>query len=197
MSMKKFLVFIVSMFAFVFANNINAQTISAGYLRSTYTSKYDGTTYSMNGNGLFVGADIDVDLTDGLAFTPGLFFDYANYEILDNIHANVYYLRAPLHIKYTYYLEKDLSLFVDGGPGLSYGLGGKVRYHNGGIDVNEDFFTDDDRRFDIPLGLEVGANLPYNLRLTFGYDWGLLNQSADDDDNVRRNFLHVGLGYRF
>lgn len=196
--MKKILTLITILFSmFIGMQNISAQSINVGYVNSTYTVSESGVSTQMNGNGMYFGADYDYPVATNLLFNPGIFVDYVKYHLYGNLYGNAFYLRVPLHVKYAYRLDNMFELFGTAGPALSYALGGKVRYHEGGISYTENFFDNSDQRFDIPLGLEIGANINKTFKLTLGYDFGLLNQIKDVDYRFTRNVFRAGIGYNF
>jgi len=195
--MKKILTLVTILFAMLIGLNANAQSLNIGYENSVYSVRDGGSSLNMNGNGMYLGVDYDMLVSDNLVFTPGLFVDYVNYNLYGNVQGNAFYLRVPLHLKYAYRLDNMFELFGTAGPALSYALGGKIRYHEGGISYTEQFFDESDQRFDIPLGLEIGANINKTFKLTFGYDFGLLNQAKDADFKLVRNVFRAGIGYNF
>ena len=195
--MKKILTLVTILFAMLIGLNANAQSFNIGYENSVYSVRDGGSSLNMNGNGMYLGVDYDMPVSGDLVFTPGLFVDYVNYNLYGSVHGNAFYLRVPLHLKYAYRLDNMFELFGTAGPALSYALGGKIRYHEGGISYTEQFFDEYDQRFDIPLGLEIGANINKTFKLTFGYDFGLLNQAKDADFKLVRNVFRAGIGYNF
>lgn len=196
--MKKILSVIIIMISmFVGMQNINAQSINVGYVNSSYVMSNANSSMEINGNGAYAGLDYDYVLGNGLSLVPGLFVEFVNYNIYTNIDANVFYLRVPVHLMYNYRLDNRLELFGTVGPSLVYGLGGKTRYHNGGISYSEDFFEMYDQRFDIPLGLEIGLNMGGAYKFVLGYDFGMLNQQKDSNYRLVRNVFHAGIGYNF
>lgn len=193
--MKKILTLIISIFCLIGLQNINAQTISAGYLNGAYKTTDSGLSFSMQGNGAYVGADMDFTIADYLYVTPGVFVDFMAYRLFDNTTARALYLRAPIHLKVAADFN-GVNVFATAGPSLQFAVAGKLHYHDGGINYTEDFFDEDSQRFDVPIGVSGGVEFG-NFRFTVGYDWGMLNQNRTDDVTLKRNFLHVGVGYRF
>lgn len=195
--MKKILSLIMVVFAlFIGMQNMNAQSVNVGYLNSVYSTHNSNITYSMAGNGVYVGGDYDFTIAPNLDVTPGVYFDYVNYDVASHTRGNVFYLRVPIHLKYSYRFSNTLELFGTAGPSLVYGLGGNTTYHNEGIRYSEDFFGDGPR-FDVPVGLELGVNINKNYKVVAGYDFGLVNQSSLKEAKMLRNVLHIGVGYNF
>lgn len=196
--MKKFLTLITVLISiFIGMQNTFAQSINVGYVNSSYVVKDGGSSFSMNGNGIYAGFDYDYSLDNSLYLNPGVYFDFIDYNVYGNLHGTAFYVRVPIHLKYMYTLDNALTVFATAGPSLTYALGGKIKYHEGGIAYSENFFDEYDQRFDIPLGLEVGLNINRLYKVVVGYDFGLLNQAKDDDYKLVKNMFHVGLGYNF
>ena len=196
--MKKFLTLITILFSiFIGMQNINAQSVNIGYINSTYVISDSNAASQMTGNGMYGGFDYDYPVATNLLFNPGIFVDYIKYHLYGNLYGNVFYLRVPLHLKYSYRLDNMFELFGTAGPALSYALGGKIKYHDNGFSYTENFFDNSDQRFDIPLGLEIGANIDNSFKVTLGYDFGLINQAKDIDYRFTRNSFRVGVGYNF
>ena len=191
--MKKLLSILLGVFLCIQA--FAQVNVNGGYLNSTFRSHESGYSYNVNGNGFYVGASTDIALPyQYLYFSPGLNFDLVDYNFGEGVDVVEYFLTAPLHVKYVHPFSNVGDLFVSGGPSLLCTLGGKSRYSYGGASYTENEKGGD---FDIILGLEGGILLSNNLKLMLGYDFGLLNQSGDNDYKVTRNYLHIGLGYVF
>ena len=196
--MKKLLsIIIILVSMFVGMQNTYAQSVSIGYVNSAYTVNEGSASTAMNGNGLYLGADYDYAFASNLSLNPGVFIDYVNYNVYRNVHGNAFYVRVPIHVKYSYQLDNMIELFGTAGPSLTYALGGKTRYHDGGISYSEKLFDEYDNRFDIPLGLQIGANLNKTFKVTLGYDFGLLNQAKEVNYKLVKNIFHAGIGYNF
>lgn len=196
--MKKIFALIAILFSmFVGMQNINAQSINVGYVSSAYTVNEGTSSAAMNGNGLYVGFDYDYPVAANLLFNPGIDIDYIRYNVYGSVYGNAFYLRVPLHLKYAYRLDNMFELFGAAGPSLTYALGGKIRYHEGGISYTEEMFDEYDQRFDVPLGFEVGANINKSFKISIGYDFGLVNQIKSSDYKLVKNIFHAGIGYNF
>ncbi len=176
--MKKFLIAAV---ALLVSLSMSAQLrVTAGYLNSDLKSG----NVSWNGNGFYAGILYQLPFTETVGLEPGALFDYIKYGDED-FNTNLYFLRVPLHLTYGVEMAPDMTIFGTAGPGLSIGLGGE-----------DDPFGDDGlKRFDIPLGLEVGFRYMSRFDIRVGYDWGLLNMV--DEGKLHRNNLHLGVAIAF
>ena len=117
--MKKFLTLITILFSiFIGMQNINAQSVNIGYINSTYVISDSNAASQMTGNGMYGGFDYDYPVATNLLFNPGIFVDYVKYHLYGNLYGNVFYLRVPLHLKYSYRLDNMFELFGTAGPAL-------------------------------------------------------------------------------
>lgn len=192
--MKKILSIILG--AFMCLQMFAQINVDAGYLNATYHANRNGYSYNMTGNGGFVGVGTDIALPsfNRLSFSPSLNFNIVDYNIDKGIDAVSYFLTAPLHIKYTYSLNRDASVFVSGGPTLVCTLGGQTNVKYGSFSYGEAL---EGGAFDLALGLKGGVVLSRALKAFLGYDFGLINQNGDSDYRITRNIFHVGIGYIF
>lgn len=136
-------------------------------------------------------------------------------------------LDIPIKLKYEYPVTPIISAFAEVGPRLSFGLASNLKYRartengasagvsynyftgkirtTGEADIMKDFLqtqTPDAkyRRFDAMLGGAVGAKFFDILEVSFGYDWGIVNQYRgviSKDYKMRRQQLYVTVGVRF
>ena len=122
---------------------------------------------------------------------------YANGAILLSLRGakvadynfNPFYLDIPIHLGYRYRVTSDVALIGEFGPYFGIGLFGSTD----GLDVFSDEFGL--KRFDVGLGLRVGAEFNNKITTSLGYDFGLI-EVADDTKAKNRNF-YISLGYKF
>lgn len=136
-------------------------------------------------------------------------------------------LNIPLKLKYEYPVTPAISAFAQVGPTVSFGLASNLKYRartesgaSAGVRYNyfsgkvkatgeaaplKEFIETQVpdakyRRFDAMLGGAVGAMFYDVLEVSFGYDWGLVNQyrgALARDYKMRRQQFYVTLGVRF
>ena len=136
-------------------------------------------------------------------------------------------LNIPVKLKYEYPVTPIISAFAEVGPSLSFGLASNLKYRartengasagvsynyfsgkvktTGEADVMKEFIqtqTPDAkyRRIDAMVGGAVGAKFFEILEVSFGYDWGVVNQYRgvmSKDYKMRRQQLYVTVGVRF
>lgn len=203
--------------------------IGAGYVQSTatYQSKPDADVSSTPSNGFYAGLGYEYPLMEGLSLGIGAYYEYlysddASTANLGTVATGTYktnlkeqYVNVPVTVNFGYNLTPSLRLFAFGGPTASYGLSSVTHYDiTGGIpslgitisdsgDVDNYAGTEDDPcyygKFDVLLGAGAGAEINGKFRLTFGYDWGLMNRNTNPDDTAvrNRNQLRAGLAVLF
>lgn len=137
---------------------------------------------------------------------------------------NEAYIDVPVNVKYSYDLGSvRLSAFV--GPDFSFGLSSVskvslsgdgvdyvVKYHNysgktvtkgdGSSSASKPDGYTDYGRFDVKLGLGIGATFMDKLNVKLGYNIGLLNRYTGEQlenykAKMHTNVFYVGLGFNF
>lgn len=201
--------------------------VGAGYLQSTatYQSNADADVNSTKSNGFYAGLGYEFPVMQGLSVTPGIYYSYlysddagstaigtvATGTLKTNLKEQ--YLNIPVTVNFGYNLTRDLRLFAFGGPTASIGLSSMSHYDASvtviGINISDSGDTDnysgtEDNpatygRFDILMGAGAGADIKGKFRITFGYDWGLLNRNLDSESTAirHRNQLKAGIAYLF
>ena len=182
-------------------------SVNAGYLNSTKTMKgYDPE----NVHGAFVGASVNLMLSDNFGIAPGVYYsllagkqnlvDFDAFLRIDGSFKE-HAINQPVYLNYGVDFGRDTRFFVFAGPTAQYGLSSKVKG-----DVNSIFgsgsstydnYEDDLKRFNVFLGGGVGFDAGA-FKVTVGYDYGMLNLADDDDDPViHRSNLKIGIGFNF
>ena len=136
-------------------------------------------------------------------------------------------LNIPLKLKYEYPVTPAISAFAQVGPTVSLGLASNLKYRartesGASAGVRYNYFSGrvkatgeaaalqayidtqvpdaKYRRIDAMLGGSVGAKFYDILEVSFGYDWGLVNQYRGvlaKDYKMRRQQFYVTAGIRF
>ena len=188
-------------------------SVGAGYVNSTTTLKLnkDGEGSTTPVNGFYAGVGYTLPLSSLVSFTPGLY-----YELLAEQDSNdlfgldlsgtrvEHYINVPLTFSIGAELAPALRLFAFAGPTATFGLASTTdssikagsAFSIGGKTDNYD--GTDYGRFNVMIG--GGAGIAYgNVRLTVGYDYGLLNRYTGSNENLSRmdSRFHVGLGFAF
>lgn len=110
---------------------------------------------------------------------------------------NPYYLEIPIHMGYKYLVSENIAVFGNFGPYFSVGLFGNQEVTGySGQKVSQSIFGDfGGNRFDFGLGLKAGVEFCQKFQITFGYDWGLV-ENMENSGSKNRN-LTLSLAYFF
>lgn len=194
-------------------------SVGVGYLNSTLAESYNGKVDDkVPANGLYMGAGFDLPIVgENLKLTPGLYLSLLSSKEagswgngLLNLSSKFteVALNAPVYVSYGMELG-HARLFAFAGPTFQFGLSSKYKLDGNiaipGIGVIADdgvidnYNEMDYSRFNIYLGGGLGADLNDMIRVTVGFDYGLLNLYKGDDDKTKYNRYNfkVGVGYLF
>ncbi len=183
-------------------------------LRWGVTAGMNVSKFSISGLDSRIGFHAGVKAELGLPqVTEGAYMDFGALLTLKgakvdggaagNLKFNPYYLEVPVHIGYKYAVNDDFTLFANAGPYIAIGLFGKAKANINdelgadlGIDssASENIFGDDGfRRFDLGLGLKIGAEFSKKYQVSFGYDFGLIETAKDSGIKNRNLMISIGL----
>lgn len=209
--MKRFYLIIAAAVMF-FAVEANAQIgVGVGYNMLNNIQKALDEDESGALNGFYVEATYDVNFLEKswgeLGLQPGLRFSYAgDHEAEEALGVkakaskNETYLDVPVLVKYSYDLDAvKLSAFA--GPVLSCGLSSVAKVSVDGNTTKASNYGDESvyGRFDVKLGLGIGAAFMDKFNAKLGYYVGLLNRYTGnlDDLSFRTGVFYVGVGINF
>lgn len=209
--MKKLLLIATSLVLAVLP--LRAQlTADAGYLHAFENTRVGNAKESSYLDGIYAGVRYNVslyNLVEGLSLAPGANISALFGKYYDNadIRLQEVAVNIPLHAMYTLPVLSDLSLQFLAGPTFQLGI-----FHRG-VDATSnpsqtyDFYKSYKvlgmetlparNRFNVYLGLGVGACVADRFLVNLGFDFGLVNLSSGDNWNISRNVLKIGLGYIF
>ncbi len=211
--MKKVLFTAVSALLMLTCADAFAQfSIGAGFTNSALKEKAGDVKETTKANGLYVGVDYTLNLTEHLGIVPGVEWVYVMDKEVKNLDAIVtnitgeakfkeHYVNIPVDVTYGINL-KDLRIYAFAGPTFSFNLSSKTKgtltafgkEKPATYDTKDIFGTYN--AFDLMLGAGVGVDLLEKLRVKFGYDWGLLNR-GDDSIKLHRQQLKLGVAWIF
>ena len=179
--------------------------------------------------GYRIGLGVELDLKNGFYFNPGLYFlsrgfkrvDVVENEISRDISSSItttktlwlHNVEVPLHVGYRVPISSDITLSLQAGPWLAYGMAGKLTTR---VDIDSPSSQRSDsskkatektiepydtknkslKPFDLGLGVQ-GAFEYRQVALNLGFERGLLNTCFREVGEVYNMNLYVGLGYRF
>ncbi|MDR1717367.1 MAG: PorT family protein [Prevotella sp.] len=211
--------------AFLLAVSINAQDkpltfgVKAGMNLSNFGG--DGADGMDAKIGFNVGLTVDYALTQDLYLLTGLEFTmkggkdegsfsmthptYGQISFTGKENDNPMYLQIPIHLGYKLAVTDATNIIFRAGPYIAYGVGGKSKIEGKAtvddiivdLDTDVDFFGKDKaKRFDVGLGLGVGAEFG-KIGVSLGYDFGLANIAPSNAGKVRNINAYLTVGYKF
>ena len=205
--MKK-IYFIIAAVAMLFAIEAKAQ-IGVGVGYNMLSTSYGEVAESESLNGFYIEATYDYNFLNdswgSLAVQPGVRFTYAGTSETEETFGltaskNETYLDIPVLVKYTYDLDA-LKLSAFAGPVISCGLSSSSSLSGDGESLSASNYGEDGvyGRFDIKLGLGIGATFMEKYNAKIGYNVGLLNRYTGESDayNIRTGVFYLGIGYNF
>ena len=108
------------------------------------------------------------------------------------------YIEVPL--KLLYRSHSTYGFFIGAGPSFSYGISGKAKYQDLGIDIHFGNGEQDDMKaVDIGAHFTAGYLTQNGLQVGLAYNKGLSNLSIEQGGNsiVRNNYFGLRLAYFF
>ena len=189
--------------------------IGAGYVNSTDRTKLsnDAEVSTAAANGVYAGIGVTLPLAGDLAVTPGVYYPFltshngrsvANGILSASGDLQEHYVNVPVYFNYGSELAPNFRLFFFGGPTFSAGIISKTVLSASILGFSANTAIDNYRdvsgygRFDVMLGGGMGVDLGKRLRLTVGYDFGMMNRYTEGNGIIRhRNQLHGGLAFLF
>ena len=183
---------------------IEGLSAGAGYLtntlKSTYTSGSSSTTHSYDFGGFYAGVNYTLlEIGPGIAITPGLQFASVTYKE-DNTTWGESYLAVPVNFSYKLDLVPGtLAIQPYAGPTFAFGLGSKNTYTIGSVSTTSDMYGDDSDygKFDLLVGAGIALDIVDMIRVTIGYDLGLLDRDSSDNGKIKSSNLNFGVAYLF
>ena len=217
--MKKVFAFVAV--AVLFAGIANAQLgINVGYapqtIKTTITSGSTSTTGTMNLNGIFAGANYNINLTGDLGVSLGIDYrqNFGSDEttvaipIVGSITSKNEYSQSlidiPVLFNYGLNLTDDLKISVFLGPTFTIALAGNTHFtytgnlvgFTGESEGDTDWYGDNSSRKKFDISGTAGLNVQFkSFRLFGGYNMGFLNLTDADNTKVKSSNWFIGIGY--
>ena len=182
--------------AAVAALSANAQIgVGVGYATKNLVNGDNTASYA----GFYGGGNYNIELSNGICVAPGIDVSYvSNSGTLATIdYKNTeMYLGIPLHFNYAIEIANGFKLTPFVGPTISFGLSSK---HEDEVLGTSDNYGNNSNygRFDILVGGGVAFDVQDLIRVSFGYNLGLLDRNSSDDVTTKANGLHFGVAYLF
>lgn len=150
--------------------------------------------------GFTLGAGLDYEFTENWAFQPGVMFTSRGYKYGGDgltVKSRPIYMDIPLLGSYKFPIGPVAKFFINAGPYLSVGLGGKIKAG----DYDEKIFDDGWKRFDLGLQWGIGFELADHYLVNFTGQHGFISPFDFPDgyegDRSRNMSFSIGVGYRF
>lgn len=172
----------------------------AGFNMTTLAGDIENANFKP---GFQVGVVGDCSISEAFAIQPGLVFSTLGCTgkekgVKSTINLN--YLQLPVNVHYKVDLG-GTKLFLQAGPYLGYGLGGKWIMKGVGASISETIKMgngDDASYKAIDFGVGAGAGLQFgNLQATVGYNIGLADIAPGEGGSINNSGLAVTLTYLF
>lgn len=188
---------------------IDGLTVGAGYLDNTiktvYTSGSTTTTSARTLGGFYAGLSYDVlTLGPGIIITPGLVFASTSFkgeeDLLGGVTSgNESYLAVPVNFSYKLDLVPGtLAIAPYAGPTFAYGLSSKSTYTLGNTSNTTDNYDGTTYgKFDLMVGVGLAFDIVDMIRVSVGYNMGLLDRNSDSDYKVTTSNINFGVAYLF
>lgn len=218
--MKRIMTIVIAAAMMLIGTNASAQfSASVGYTNSQTKFRVAGFNVAKPSmNGVYAGLTYNIPVADAgigtVGVAPGLYFAYLMkpetnlYVVKGNISES--YLDVPVDFNFTMPVADGIKFILFAGPTFSVGttsninvttvankdisdsiIGSKNDLYDGLISQYFNY-----QRFDVLLGGGIGLDFEDMIRVTIGYDAGMLNRGGNTV-NIRRNQLHIGLAYLF
>lgn len=182
--------------ATAFAQFPSGLSVGAGYVSSDWKTKAGSRTHTETLGGGYVNADYNIAIADfGLGVAPGIYFDlYSKKE--DGVKFSEANIGIPVMFNYAIPVADILKITPFAGPTLQFGLSSKTKHGDDSIN----HYDEDYSRLQLFVGGGVAFDIADIVRVSIGYDLGLLNRNTGDnkdDFKVKNNGLHLGVAYLF
>lgn len=165
-----------------------------GYMTKNYS---DGKNSDYNVGGLYLAADYAVyEITDGVLITPGIAASILSGKE-NGGKFNEFNIGIPINVSYSFEVADGFKLVPYLGPTITLGISSKEEV--GGVSIN--LYDNDlgikEKRLDLSIGGGIALDVMDMIRVSFGYNKGLLNRVEDADPAVKTSGVHFGVAYLF
>lgn len=180
-------------------------SVGAGYANQISNTSIGDIDTENSSNGFYAGAEFNCPIIAGLSVDPGVYYGYlvSSQSLLDTDlvtgSTQSHYLTIPINFRYTLHAVDFLDVFAYAGPRFNIGLASTTKTNLLGIETKYDNFGEDGtlRRFDLGLGAGIGFDLFQLVRVSAGYNWGLLDLHKSDEIRSSNAGWHIGVAVLF
>ena len=192
-------------------------SLGAGYINETNKVKIGDNASNMGAlNGFYAGFGYDINEGEGFGISTGLYYSFLTGNVsvpsLSVISGDLteHALNIPVKVGFSVPVGDGLKGFLNAGPTFVCGLSSTIKPL--GVDLlKTDLYKHEYLgRFDIMVGAALGAEINDMIRISVGYDLGMLDQfgagikGKNDDGSTKdrayslnRNRITVGLALLF
>ena len=174
--------------------------VGVGYTQKNFTDVFNAEA------GLFVGANYNIELVNGIAVAPGVEFAMLNWKEDDNNYQKENYIAVPVMFNYGIEIVDGIKIAPYLGPTFSFGISSKGRNSlstiasailggssEGSLYGENSNYT----QFDILVGGGVAIEVMDMIRAFVGYNQGLLDRWNNDNATVKTSGVNFGVAYLF
>ena len=209
--MKKLFFTLIAMAAAVtaFAQFPKGLSVGAGYGSGNKTFKNDGfDDETIKMGGFYFGATYNLALGEsGLGVAPGLYLQIDKGDASDYLAPGAKLdlketsLSIPVFVNYSIPVADILKVTPFVGPTFMYNFTSKLVAEDDEINMYKDDpangFESTYKHPNLFVGGGVALDIADIVRVSLGYDYGLLNRSSADGSKILDNRLHFGVAYLF
>jgi hypothetical protein len=167
--------------------------------KSSLGSENEGKTSKI---GFHFGGTAEFPASEAVSVQTGLLFSSKGYKIsLEGASGsmNVNYLEIPINTIYKIEIGSS-KLCLSAGPYLAYAVSGSAKY--GGIEVDVNIGSDDDDDYKaLDYGLNIGAGVELNDKITIGLQYGIglanISSYTGYGSSAKNNVFGISVGYMF
>lgn len=192
-------------------------SIGAGYLNETNKAVVSNSDINMGAlNGFYAGIGYDINEGAGFGISTGIYYSYLTGKMsvpsLSFISGDLteHAINIPVKPGLSLPFGNGLKAFVNAGPTFVCGLSSKIKPLGVDLLETDNYSHEYLSRFDIMVGGALGVDINDMVRVSAGYDLGMLDQfgagvkgknndgsTKDSAFSLRRNRITVGLSFLF
>ncbi len=192
--MKKF--FLTLALAAVAPLSANAQIgVGLGYTTKTLTTGNNATNYA----GVYAGGNYNIELASGICVAPGIDLAYVSNSgtLLTVDYKNTeLYVGVPVLFNYAIGIADGFKLVPFVGPTFSFGLSSK--HWDEALGTSDNYADGTNYgRVDILVGGGLAFDVMDLVRVSVGYNVGILDRNSADDTTTKASGYHFGVAYLF
>lgn len=178
-------------------------SVGAGYVNSSNKTTISSTESVKNANGFYVGGDMTFELGSGFVVMPGVYYSMtmSKGDVLGvaDTQTDNHSIAVPVRFAYGAHIADPVRMFVFAGPQINLGLASttKTKVMNTTTSFNNYSEDGDISRFNLAATVGIGFDIVETVRLTFGYNWGLLDLHKEENVKLTNTNWQIGAAFLF